>query len=163
MRKGFPETYDAELLVSAIGTLRMGPTAVPGYSHTTYDVDPSLTRVVGDVDVVLLEGLGFAPLANGETLAAHVDLLIYLDASEEDLETWFRERFMAFWHAAAQDPSSFYAQFRSMSPEVAEQFSRMVWSTINLPNLRNHIVRCRDGAHIVLHKTRDHRLERLRG
>jgi type I pantothenate kinase len=163
MRKGFPETYDAEALFSALAQVRTGPTPFPGYSHITYDVDPALTRMVDAPDILILEGLAFAPFEDGRSIADAVDLLIYLDASEDDLETWFTERFMTYWHAAEHDPASFYAQFRQMNETEADAFGRMVWSRINLPNLRDHIIHSRDRAQILLRKTLGHRLELVRG
>ena len=159
LRKGFPESYDQARLFATLAEVRERPTAFPVYSHTSYDVDPALTRLVDRPDILILEGLAFAPFSDGRTLADAMDLLIYLDATEEHLEGWFVERFMAFWQAAEYDPASFYYQFRSMDAEAAAQFSRMVWAQINLPNLRDHICLARDRAHIVLRKTGEHGLE----
>ena len=161
MRKGFPETYDAAGLFAALASLRTGPTAIPGYSHITYDIDPALTRIVQSPDIVILEGLAFSPFADGRTIADQVDLLIYLDASEADLEDWFAQRFMTYWRSAEHDASSFYARFRHMSEAQAEVFG--VWTQINLPNLRDHIIEARDRAQILVRKTRGHRLEVVRG
>ena len=163
LRKGFPETYDAQALFAALAQVRTGPTPFPGYSHTTYEVDPALTRIVDRPDILLLEGLAFSPFSDGRTLADSVDLLIYLDAAEEDLETWFAERFMALGRAAAHEPTSFYAQFRHLSPDQADAFGRMVWARINLPNLREHIVFAKERAQIVLRKTQAHALQWVRG
>jgi len=163
LRKGFPESYDADGLFAALAGLRAGPTRIPGYSHVTYDIDPPLTRTLEGADIVILEGLGFAPFPDGRSLTDSLDLLIYLDASEADLEDWFAARFMGLWRAAESDPASFYAQFRHMDEVQAEQFGRMVWSQINLPNLRDHIVHARDRADILLRKDADHRLQLVRG
>jgi type I pantothenate kinase len=163
LRKGFPESYDADGLFATLAALRVGPTRIPGYSHVTYDVDPALERTVERSDIVILEGLGFAPFPDGRSLADSLDLLIYLDASEGDLETWFSERFLGFWRAAETDPASFYAQFRHMDEVQADAFGRMVWSRINLTNLRDHIVLARDRADILLRKDAAHRLQLVRG
>lgn len=163
LRKGFPESYDADGLFATLATLRVGPTRIPGYSHVTYDIDPALERTLERSDIVILEGLGFAPFPDGRSLADSLDLLIYLDASEEDLETWFSERFLGFWRAAESDPASFYAQFRHMDEAQADAFGRMIWSRINLPNLRDHIVLARDRADILLRKDAAHGLQLVRG
>ena len=162
LRKGFPETYDAEALFGAIAQARTGPTVFPGYSHITYDPDPAHARTVDRPDILILEGLGFAPMPDGRTARDHVDVLIYLDAAEEDLETWFVRRFLGFWRAAETDPASFYAQFRTMSETEAEGFARMIWQRINLANLRAHIVHTRDTAHVLLRKAHDHTLTLVR-
>ncbi len=157
LRKGFPESYDGVALAATLAALRHGPASVPAYSHQRYDVDPALARVLGPADVILVEGLGLAPHA-GKDPATALDLLIYLDADEADLEHWFVTRFMRLWHAAADDPASFYVRFRDLTPEAAQTLARGVWTGINLPNLRDHISGARDRADILLSKDRDHRL-----
>ena len=162
LRKGFPESFDGAGFAATLAALRRGPAPVPGYSHQLYDIDPALTRMVGPADVILVEGLGLAP-HGGSNPAAALDLLIYLDADEADLERWFTARFMGLWHAAADDPTSFYTRFRDLTPDAAAVFARSVWANINLPNLRDHISGARDTADIVLKKAADHSLTLVRG
>jgi len=162
LRKGFPESYDTQAMIAAIGAARVGPTAFPGYSHVIYDVDP-VTRIVDKPDILMLDGLGLAPQPGRLGVSDDLDLLIYLDASEEDLETWFVQRFLTFWRAAADNPASFYAQFLAMSEPQVIDFARMVWNGINLPNLRDHISRARAVADIVIRKSADHSLTLVRG
>ncbi len=155
-RKGFPETYDRAAMQAAIRSVRSGPTDFPGYSHITFDPDPALTRTVDDPDVLILEGLGFQPREAQAALPHEPDLLIYLDAEMEHIESWFLERFLRFWHAAEHDPSSFYAQFRHMSESELIVFAKTVWAGINLPNLENHILPLRAHADLVVKKDSDH-------
>ena len=162
LRKGFPESYDADAMIAAIAAVRRGPATLPGYSHVTYDVEPALARTIDRPDILLLDGLGLAPEPGRPVVAAELDLLIYLDADEIDLETWFVHRFLGLWRAAADDPKSFYAQFLAMSEIEVVGFARMVWTGINLPNLRDHIVRARDIADIVVRKAADHSLTVIR-
>ena len=153
MRKGYPESYDAEGLAAALQGVRRGPVAVPGYSHVIYDIDPALSREITPPDILIVEGLGLSPRPAG------LDLLIYLQAEEADLEDWFTARFMDFWRAAETDPASFYTRFRTMSEAETETFARArVWTQMNLPNLREHIIRARDQADIVVRKRADHSL-----
>ncbi len=164
MRKGFPESYDAAGLAALPAALRAGPVTVAGYSHRTYDVDPALARTTGPADIVIIEGLGFADSdQTARGIADAVDFLVYLDADEDDLAHWFIERFMGFWHAAADDPDSFYARFRAMEAPAARGFAGMIWQTINLANLREHIISVRPRADIVVLKHRDHRLSYAAG
>jgi type I pantothenate kinase len=162
MRKGYPESYDADALLAAIDAVRQGPVRFPGYSHMNYDIDPALERVIDRPDILILEGLGLSPFPDGRSAAQRLDLLIYLDAEEADLETWFVRRFLEFWRAAENEPASFYAQFRTMTEAQVDGFARQVWAGINLPNLREHIVRARSDAHLVLKKALDHSLIQLR-
>lgn len=159
LRKGFPESYDAKALRAALAAVRRGAADFPGYSHVSYDVDPALARRLEAPDVLIVEGLG---LHEGAA-ALGLDVLIYLDAAEAHVERWFVGRFMGLWEAAANDPTSFYARFRPLGREGAEAFARQVWAAINLPNLREHIVRGRAVADIVVRKGLDHAIMDLTG
>jgi type I pantothenate kinase len=156
MRKGFPESYDRAAMAAALAGLQHGAVTVPAYSHTSYDVDPAADRTISGADVVLVEGLGLAPDASGQR--PPLDLLIYIDATEDDIIAWFLARFMGLWDAAANDPTSFYARFRHMSEDEARQFALSVWNGINRPNWLEHIALARPVADIVVVKALDHRL-----
>ena len=52
--------------------------------------------------------------------------------------------------------SDLYHQFRKMDDEAAGQFIARVWAGINLPNLREYIIKDRDAADVVVRKRRDH-------
>lgn len=156
MRKGFPETYDRDGFANALLQVRQGAAAFPAHSHEIYDIDPALTRTVQLPDLLILEGLGFQPPTRPERPAGEPDVLVYLDASEADLEYWYVERFVGFWNAARTDPSSFYAQWLHMSERELRAFAKTVWDGVNLPNLRDHIQPLRDEAHIVVHKDSAH-------
>ena len=151
-RKGFPETYDREELRAVLAAIRTGPAEIPTYSHVLYDVDPSLKPRLAPPDVLIVEGLG---LQEGAA-ALGLDVLIYLDADEADLELWFEERFIGLWRAAETDPTSFYARFRNMDEARTRSFAGQVWRAINLPNLREHIVQGRAIADLVVAKGADH-------
>lgn len=153
MRKGYPETYDVERLAAALAGVRQAPVTIPGYSHVIYDIDPALAREIAPPDILIVEGLGLTPRPAG------LNLLIYLDAEEADLEDWFAARFLDFWRAAETDPASFYARFRTMTEAETEAFAReRVWTQMNLPNLREHIILAREEADIVVRKAADHSL-----
>ena len=157
MRKGFPESYDMAAMRAALAGIRVGPAQFPGYSHTIYDVDPALARDLAPPDVLIVDGLGLSvdhgAAPDGRRL---IDVLIYLDAEEADLELWFTDRLLGLWRAAEHDPTSFYARFRHLDEAGARDFARRVWEGINLPNLRDHISFGRDIADIVVRKRRDH-------
>lgn len=159
MRKGFPESYDRAGMAETIARIRRLPAVFPAHSHVIYDIDPALARTLSPPDILILEGLGFEPPSGGERASGEPDLLIYLDAETAHIETWFLDRFMGFWHAAENDPTSFYQRFRGMSESEAREFARTeVWQKINLPNLEDHILPLRDRADIVVRKQADHSL-----
>ena len=156
-QKGFPESYDRAGLESALAAVRTGAAFFPGYSHVTYDIDPQLGHNFTHPDVLILDGLGFGDPVN--RLA--VDCLIYLDAPDDDLQSWYVERFIDFWRAAETDPESFYARFRQMDEAAVRDLARSVWQGVNLPNLHKHILPLRSVADIVVVKTVDHQIVRL--
>jgi type I pantothenate kinase len=153
LRKGCPETYDTAALAAAIVAVRSGRANFPGYSHSRYDIDPALTRTLHRPDILIVEGLGLG--------GAPVDVLVYVDAAEADLEVWYVARFMALWDAGRADAASFYARFAAMTPEQAEAFAHQVWRGINLPNVREHIAPLRRIAGIVVEKSSGHAIHRV--
>ena len=162
LRKGFPETYDLAALAAALRGVRTGPVTIPGYSHSTYDIDPAAARTLSPPDVLLVEGLAIGlDRPPPPEVASVVDCLVFIDAAEADLESWFVTRFMALWEAAADDPTSFYVRFRDRDRDGAETLAHMVWTGINLPNLREHIAPVRAYADLVVVKAADHAVTRI--
>ena len=156
-KKGFPETYDLVAMAEALRGLRRGPTFIPAYSHTTYDVDPAAGALLAPADILIVEGLGLG-LDRAEHLGPSflLDTLVYIVATEADLEAWYVARFMRYWDAAATDPGSFYSRFRHLDREGAKGLAHAVWASINLPNLRAHIAPVLSVADVVARKARDH-------
>ena len=155
-QKGFPPSYDNLAFAQALTTIRTQATDFPAYSHVTYDIDPGLTRALSPPDILIVEGLNLHHRATDPKAPDPLDLLIYLDADEVDLESWYVTRFMDLWAAAEHDPTSFYARFRSMSAADTQDFARMVWDKVNLKNLRDNIVLARPTADLVVRKGGDH-------
>ena len=160
-RKGFPESYDVALLRETLRKIKSGAkVGIPLYSHVTYDVDPALTLAVDDADIVILDGLHLGRLKTDDARAL-IDALIYLDAEEADIESWFRARLIPLMQAGRTDPKSFYYAFRTLDDAGILAFTERVWREINLPNLRDHIVHDRERADLVVKKRRDHAVERV--
>ena len=155
-QKGFPPTYDNDRFRTALADIRTGPAVFPTYSHTAYDIDPALARTLSPPDILIVEGLNLQHRAVTPDAPDPLDLLIYLDADEGDLESWYVARFLELWEAAEHDPTSFYARFRSMSREQTADLARMVWTGVNLKNLRENISLARDTADLVVRKAADH-------
>jgi type I pantothenate kinase len=153
-RKGFPETFDTDAMRAALAAIRKGPAEFPSYSHAIYDIDPGMARRIAPPDLLIVEGLGLHRGAADVGL----DALVYLDAEEADVEAWFEARFLDFWRAAETDPASFYARFRHMNEDEVKGVSQLVWRTINLPNLREHIFAAREVADLVVRKGPGHEI-----
>ena len=155
MRKGFPESYDVAALAAALRAIRTGSTIFPGYSHQRYDVDLTLARRIGPVDTLIVEGLS---LHLGRGSRRLIDVLIYLDAAEFDLERWYADRFVDLWRAGSADEDDFYSRFAGLGEAQVHAFAVQVWQAINLPNLRDHIAAVQEIADIVITKGADHEI-----
>jgi type I pantothenate kinase len=156
MRKGFPESYDVAALRAALEAIKEGERVpVPRYSHTTYDVDIDNALIVERPGVLILDGLHLAQIETPGRKRL-VDCLIYLDAPQEVIEAWFTNRLLPLMLAGRDDTTSFYYAFREMGDAERRAFAARVWREINLPNLRDHIVKDRAAADIVVTKNADH-------
>jgi len=155
MHKGFPESYDIAALTGFVDAVhaRAQEIRVPMYSHITYDVDRTQDRRLGDCDVTVVEGVNTLG-----ALVGRLDLAVYLDASEADLERWYVERFHVLCDEARTDPTSFYRSFVEMTPDEIDAIALGTWRGINLVNLRDHIRPTRDSADVVVTKAPDHRV-----
>jgi type I pantothenate kinase len=159
MRKGFPESYDVEALRRDLAAIKSGArVAMPRYSHVTYDVDLGNPLIVEKPGVLILDGLHLAQIEQAGAPRL-IDCLIYLDAEEATIEKWFTERLLPLMIAGRDDPQSFYHRFRDWDDAARRDFAKRVWEGINLPNLRDHIVRDRDAADIVVAKNAVHGIE----
>ncbi|WP_375451116.1 type I pantothenate kinase [uncultured Devosia sp.] len=167
-RKGFPESYDRARFVQFLADIKSGKgeVAVPVYSHLVYDVVAGEQAIIDRPDILIVEGLnilqpGELPRTGKPILFASdfIDFSIYIDADEDDLFDWFMERFFQLRETAFRDPSSFFRRFAEMSRDEAGAFGKMVWQTINLPNLQQNVVPTRGRADLILKKGNSHAIE----
>lgn len=167
-RKGFPESYDRTRFVQFLADIKSGKGGVkaPVYSHLVYDVVAGGEVIVDRPDILIVEGLnilqpGELPKDGKPILFASdfIDFSIYIDADTDDLEDWFMERFFRLRDTAFKDPTSFFRRFAEMSEAEAGTFGRMVWRTINLPNLLDNVLPTRGRADLILKKGKSHLIE----
>jgi type I pantothenate kinase len=178
-RKGFPESYDHDGLLSFVVAVKSGDEVVeaPLYDHATYDVVADRTHRIARPDVVILEGLnvlqlippGRVPGADGAAsdlqVSDFLDFSVYVDADEADLERWYHERLARLRAESADDgapPGSFYASFASLSDEEFAAMADQVWATVNHPNIVDHVRPTRARADLILEKAGDHSVRRIR-
>ncbi len=164
-RKGFPESYDRARFVGFLSDVKSGRGSipVPTYSHLVYDVVPGEEIIIDRPDILIVEGLnilqpGELP-ADGKPIvfaSDFIDFSIYIDAANQDLLTWFIERFQRLRETAFRDPTSFFHQFSRLTIEEAEAMATKVWNDINLPNLVENILPTRGRADLILTKSTDH-------
>ena len=154
-RKGEPDTYDVEALADFVRDVRAGTRATaPVYSHLVYDRVAEESLVVESVDVLVLEGLHllhdrFAPVRE------ILDLSVFLDAADVDLEVWYVERLRNLVAEARSTPGAFEF-FRSLEPRDCDEVARMIWTSVNAPNNARFVRPTRDRADVVIDHGPDH-------
>ncbi len=168
-RKGFPESYDVRRLVQFVADVKSGLPEVeaPRYSHLTYDILPGDHQIVRQPDIVIVEGLNVLQTGGGRRrmrmfVSDFFDFSIYVDASEADIQQWYVERFMKLRDTVFRDPSSYFHRYAQISNDEARATALDIWTTINLPNLRENIAPTRERAHLILEKGRDHAVRRVK-
>lgn len=163
-RKGFPESYDRRALVRFVADVKAGKDEVsaPVYSHLLYDIVPGAVEVVRHPDILIIEGLNV--LQPGARLAVSdlFDFSIYVDAHLDDIRRWYVERFLKLRHTAFADPNSYFHRYASLSDTEAVDRATDIWTEINEPNLVHNILPTRPRAGLVLQKSPDHSVDRVR-
>jgi len=160
MEKGHPCTYDVVGLAQFVADVRAGRrTTAPRYSHLSYDRVPGAVHVVADVDVLVLEGLHLLHDVF-EPVRTLVDLAVYLDASDADLERWYNDRFRALVAEARDEPDAFEL-FRTLEVESCDDVAREIWRSMNAPNVERFVRPTRSRADVVLEKGPDHTIVRI--
>ncbi|MEM8621039.1 MAG: type I pantothenate kinase [Actinomycetota bacterium] len=164
-RKGFPESYDTRHLLQVLRAIKSGAEQVeaPVYSHVVYDIVDGERVVINQPDIVILEGLNVLQTGGSanEFVSDYFDFSIYLDADEPDIEQWYVDRFLTLRESVFQNPDSFFRFYAELTDEQAIETARTIWREINGLNLRENIAPTRERASLVVHKRRDHRVDRV--
>ena len=170
-RKGFPESYDRRALVRFLATVKAGHAEVraPVYSHLTYDIVPGEEIVVRKPDVLIVEGLNVlqparASAAGTSALAVSdfFDFSIYVDARTSDVRQWYVDRFLSLRSTAFAQPESYFHKYAALTDDEASDRAKAIWDAINAPNLLQNILPTRSRATLVLTKSADHSVQRMR-
>lgn len=162
-KKGFPDSYDMEALISFLLAIKSGSDAsIPIYSHEIYDVLPEKEHIDAP-DILIVEGINvFQTSANKQLyINDFFDFSIYVDAKEHNIERWYLERFKTFLSLAQQDPTNYYHQFTSLPQEETIKLARDTWKKVNLVNLRKYIEPTRSRADVILHKDKTHKIDKI--
>jgi type I pantothenate kinase len=129
---------------------------------------PDQRLTVRRPDILIVEGLNVLqpalPGKDGRTrvgLADYFDFSVYVDASAEDIERWYLNRFRKLRATAFQNPDSYFRKYTQVSEEEAVDYARTLWRTINKPNLVENIAPTRGRATLVIRKGTDHKVQRL--
>ena len=161
-RKGFPESYNMELLLNFLDTVKNGMTAhIPVYSHEVYDIIPDQKQTIEAPDFLIVEGINVFQNQKNKRIymTGYFDFSIYIDAENELIERWYLERFDSLLELAKTDKTNYYNRFVKMPHAI--EFAKMVWKTVNLVNLEKYIEPTRNRAELILHKTNNHRIDQI--
>ena len=163
-RKGFPESYDRRALVRFVADVKAGKEEVsaPVYSHLVYDIVPGASEVVRRPDILIVEGLNVLQPGARLAVADLFDFSIYVDAHLDDVRRWYVERFLKLRHTAFADPNSYFHRYAALSDSEAVTRATEIWAEINEPNLVSNILPTRPRAALVLQKSPDHSIDRVR-
>lgn len=164
-KKGFPESYDMAHLITFLGDVKNGASAVkaPVYSHEVYDIVEGEYEVLDQPDILIVEGINVLQLPQNEQIyvSDFFDFSIFVDADPELIEQWYLDRFGVLLKTAFKDPTNYYYSFAIGDREEAFSMAKNVWRTVNLTNLEEFILPTRNRADLIIHKTDNHRIDRL--
>lgn len=163
-RKGFPESYDMELLTDFLDHIKNGQDyEVPVYSHEIYNIVPEQKQLVTAADFVIVEGINVFQNPQNERLyiTDFFDFSVYVDAEVDNIEAWYLDRFLKLLKLAETEPDNYYHRFTQMPLDEVKDFAHQVWTSINLVNLQNYIEPTRNRAEIILHKAENHEIDEI--
>ena len=163
-RKGFPESYDMELLLNFLDSIKNGEEfEIPVYSHEIYDIISDEKVTIQPVDFLIVEGINVFQNPQNQTLyvSDYFDLSIYVDADVANIETWYLERFQTLLKLAEKDPNNYYHRFTQMPFNQVLAIAQDTWKNINLANLEKYIEPTRSRADIILHKGQNHEIDKI--
>ncbi|SEA13589.1 pantothenate kinase [Bowdeniella nasicola] len=168
-RKGFPESYNRRALLRFVQEVKSGAPEVtaPVYSHLTYDIVPGEKIHVRRPDVLIIEGLNvLQPARTGKDSSLAVsdffDFSIYVDARPADVKRWYIERFLQLRSTAFSVPGAYFAKYAGLDDDAARAVAATIWDSINAPNLMENVAPTRGRASLVLQKSADHSMHRMR-
>ncbi len=170
-RKGFPESYDVKSLMQFLSELKAGAPEVhaPRYSHLTYDIEPGEEIILRSPDIVIVEGVNVlqTPARRGRAeptvvVSDFFDFSIYVDAAIEDLERWYVDRLLVLRETSLHDPRSYFNFLTEYTEDATHAFAKNVWEHVNLINLRENIAPTRGRANLILEKSGEHAVQRVR-
>ncbi|MBO0436460.1 type I pantothenate kinase [Vagococcus fluvialis] len=164
-KKGFPESYDMELLLDFLNAVKNGKDnlQIPKYSHEIYDIIPGEFEEITQPDILIVEGINVLQLPANQQIyvSDFFDFSVFVDAEPELIESWYLERFEALLDLAKDDKTNYYYEYANGTREEALQFARQVWKDVNLQNLTEFILPTKSRADVVLHKTVNHMIDEI--
>ena len=169
-RKGFPESYDTKRLLKFLSEIKSGiqKLTVPMYSHLEYDVIGDKLQHIESPDILIVEGINVLQVNsqkgqnNKVFVSDFFDYSIYVDAIEQNIISWYIERFESLRATAFQDPNSYFHRYADMTPEESNAMANQIWNEINKPNLHDNILPTKFRADLILKKGSNHFVKDVR-
>ncbi|WP_071130181.1 type I pantothenate kinase [Enterococcus timonensis] len=164
-RKGFPESYNMELLVEFLNAVKSGQEDIkaPLYSHEVYDIVPGEFEYINQPDILIVEGINTLQLPANQQIyvSDFFDFSIFVDADSVLIEKWYLDRFKALLAYAKDKPENYYHTFTKWPEEEAFAVAKQVWQDVNLKNLQEYILPTRNRADFIIHKTNHHMVDEI--
>ena len=164
-RKGFPESYDMQQLISFLREVKNGKSSVvsPVYSHESYDIVEGEEHVLEQPDILIVEGINVLQLPANQQIyiSDFFDFSIFVDAEADLIEKWYLERFGLLLDTALKKPENYYYSYAQGDREEAFEMARGGWKTGNLKNLKEYISPTKNRAELIIHKTDHHYIDQL--
>lgn len=163
--KGFPESYNNKLLLDFLSDVASGQKEVfyPLYSQELSDILPGSYGKITNPNILIIEGINILQILSNDTMVMSdfFDFSIYIDASEDLIRTWFLQRFVHLLTMNRDNRASFYYPWANGPKSKAVAMAEKVWQTVNLVNLREYIEPTKDRSNMILHKTYQHRINKI--
>lgn len=164
-RKGFPESYNMQLLSDFLSDVLSGKKDIvyPLYSQALSDVVSGQYGHVKSPDILIIEGINTLQLPeSGQVVTSDFfDFSIYIDAQEDLIENWFIERFKKLLELNKNNPDNFYYKLANEPLDQALLLAKETWQMVNLVNLREYIAPTKTRASLILHKTDGHLIDKI--
>lgn len=164
-RKGFPESYNMDLLLSFLDQLKSGEKRIesPVYSHEVYDILKDEKQILVQPDIVIVEGINVFQNPSNQHLyvSDFFDFSIYVDAEENLIYHWYIERFKLILELAKDDPKNYYHEVAKWPLKNAIALATDTWNNINKINLMEYILPTRNRADVILHKSQKHYIDAI--
>ncbi|QEA58905.1 type I pantothenate kinase [Leuconostoc koreense] len=154
-QKGFPQTYNLDLLETVITRFRAGEKSldIPIYTQELADIHPKETQTIELPNILIVEGVVALQLP-----PKHFDLKIYLDADLVDIKEWYLSRTLEATALAKDNPSSWRYNYAKMPIDEFTQLVMQVWENTNQKNLDQYILPTKALADVIVHFDKQHHI-----
>ena len=96
------------------------------------------------------------------TFQAPAEAVFEAWTSEEVLRRWYVDRFLTLRETAFRDPKSYFHRYSKLDDKEAVATATSIWERINLINLRENILPTRERASLIMTKSGDHAVDKVR-